>query len=231
MFKCAKISFSKLSLQRELKTCQQFSFACFKLLDAFSLKSDSETLEHEVLPDNCQLKIFVICRLKLLLRMLAPFLFKWSLLLLDVLLWPFSSDQRVKKSLCHTFLPNDGWICFPFYLIQVFCYFLLKFYSNYNWWDTNTRFSDFNSEAKSIMVFAILSVWWFVWVQIICPNVNYKRIWLRSNLRFHVISHTLGSCSWEASHKNIVLVFLLFPIHLCVWSYCLLISWLIFFQI
>ena len=76
MFKCAKLSFSKLSLQREFKTCQQFLLPIFKLLDSFSLKSDSETLQHEALPDNCQLKIFVICCLKLLLRMLAPFLFK-----------------------------------------------------------------------------------------------------------------------------------------------------------
>ena len=58
MFKCAKISLSKLSLRREFKTLLQFSFACFKLLDSFSSKSDSEKLQHEVLPDNCQLKTF-----------------------------------------------------------------------------------------------------------------------------------------------------------------------------
>ena len=76
MFKCAKISSSKLSLRREFKSLLQFFFACFKLLDSFSSKSDSEKLQHEVLPDNCQLKTFKICFVKLLLRMLAPFLFK-----------------------------------------------------------------------------------------------------------------------------------------------------------
>ena len=54
MFKCAKISLSKLSLRKE------FSFACFKLLESFFSKSDSEKLQHEVLPDNCQLKTFEI---------------------------------------------------------------------------------------------------------------------------------------------------------------------------
>ena len=75
MFKCAKIRLSKLSLRREFKTLWQFSFASFKLLDSFSSKSDSGKLQHEVLPDNCQLKTFKICCVKLLLRMLAPFLF------------------------------------------------------------------------------------------------------------------------------------------------------------
>ena len=76
MFKCAKMSLSKLSLPREFKTLQQFSFACFKLLDSFSSKSDSETLQHEVLPNNYQLQTFEICCVKLLLRILVPFLFK-----------------------------------------------------------------------------------------------------------------------------------------------------------
>ena len=57
-----------------------FSFdwdlACFELLDLFFSKSDSEKLQHEALPDNCQLKTFKICCVKLLLRMLVPFLFK-----------------------------------------------------------------------------------------------------------------------------------------------------------
>ena len=56
MFKYAKISLSKLSLQREFKTFLQFSFACFKFLDSFSSKSDSEHLQHRVLPDNYQWK-------------------------------------------------------------------------------------------------------------------------------------------------------------------------------
>ena len=62
MFKCAKINLCKLFLRRGLKTLRQFSFACFKLLDSlFPSKSDSETLKHEVSPDNCQLKTFEIC--------------------------------------------------------------------------------------------------------------------------------------------------------------------------
>ena len=40
---------------------QTFSFACFKLLNSFFSKSDSKKLQHEVLPDNCQLKTFEIC--------------------------------------------------------------------------------------------------------------------------------------------------------------------------
>ena len=76
MFKCAKISLAKLSLRREFKTLRQFSFTCFKLLDSFSSISDSETLQHEELPANCQLKTFEIWCVKLLLRMAAPFLFK-----------------------------------------------------------------------------------------------------------------------------------------------------------
>ena len=56
MFKCAKIRLSKLSLRREFKSLLQFSFACFKLLNSFSSKSDSEKLQHKVLPDNCQLR-------------------------------------------------------------------------------------------------------------------------------------------------------------------------------
>ena len=95
MFKCATISLSKLSLRREFKTFRQFSFVCFKLLDTFSPKYDSEKLQHKVLPDNSQLNTFEICCCKLLLRMFAPFLFKWSLLLfrwlaLVVLLWSMS---------------------------------------------------------------------------------------------------------------------------------------------
>ena len=53
MFKCVKISLVKLSLQREFKTLRQFYFTCFKLLDLFSSKSDSKTLQYEVLPANC----------------------------------------------------------------------------------------------------------------------------------------------------------------------------------
>ena len=63
MFKRAKISLHKLSLQREFKTLLQFSFACFKLLDSFTTKSDSETLQDEVLPDNYWLKTFdMLCQ-------------------------------------------------------------------------------------------------------------------------------------------------------------------------
>ena len=63
MFKCAKISLAKLSLRREFKTLLQFSFARFKLIDSFSSKSDSGKLQHEVLPDNCQLKTFeMLCQ-------------------------------------------------------------------------------------------------------------------------------------------------------------------------
>ena len=76
MFKCAKISLSKLSLRREFKILRQLYLVCFKLLDSFYSKSDTETLKHEVLPDNCQLKTFEICYVKLLPRKLAPFLFK-----------------------------------------------------------------------------------------------------------------------------------------------------------
>ena len=76
MFKYTKISLSKLSLRREFKTLWQFSFACFKLLDSFSSKSGSKKLQHEVLPDICQLKTFEIYCVKLRLRMLAPFLSK-----------------------------------------------------------------------------------------------------------------------------------------------------------
>ena len=56
----------------EFKTLMQFSFACFKLLDSFSSKSDSEKSQHEVLPDNCQLETFEICCVKLLLCSLLP---------------------------------------------------------------------------------------------------------------------------------------------------------------
>ena len=76
MFKYAEIRLSKLSSRKEFKTLLQFSFAYFKLTDPFSSKSDSEKLQHKVLPDNCQLKAFEICCVKLLLRILAPFLFK-----------------------------------------------------------------------------------------------------------------------------------------------------------
>ena len=65
MFKCAKIRLSKLSLGRELKPL--LKLACFELLDSFSSKSDSEKLQHEVLTDNCQLKTFEICCVKLLI--------------------------------------------------------------------------------------------------------------------------------------------------------------------
>ena len=53
MFKCAKTSLSKLSLRREFKTLRQFSFACFKLLDSFPSKFDSEKIQYEVLLGNC----------------------------------------------------------------------------------------------------------------------------------------------------------------------------------
>ena len=119
MFKCAKISLFKLSLRREFKTLRQFSFACFKLLDSFSSKSDLEKLQHEVLPDNCQLKTFEICCVKLLLRMLAPFLFTWSLTYSDELLYFCCCDQWRKSSFCYTFPSNDGWLYFPFYWIHV----------------------------------------------------------------------------------------------------------------
>ena len=132
MVKCAKISLSKLSLWREFKTLRQFSFACFKFLDSFSSKSHPETLQHEVLPDNCQLKNFEICCIKLLLRTLAAFLFKWTLLLFRWLalisfLWPMR-----KK----------------FFLLHI----------SFKWWLTLLPFLfNSSSEAKSVMVFAILS--------------------------------------------------------------------------
>ena len=75
-----------------------------------------ETLQHdEVLPDNCQLKTFEICSVKLLLRLLAPFLFKWSLLLfrLDDLLWSFCTDQWEKKFLLHISF-KGWWTSLPF---------------------------------------------------------------------------------------------------------------------
>ena len=77
MFKCAKISLN-YPYEESLKHFGNFlfSFAYFKLLDSFFSKSDSETLQYEVLSDNCQLKTFEICCVKQLLRMLAPFLFK-----------------------------------------------------------------------------------------------------------------------------------------------------------
>ena len=64
MFKYAKISWSKLFLQREFTlalfvhfgTLFTLSFACFKLLDLFSSKSNSEKLQLKKLPDNCQLQ-------------------------------------------------------------------------------------------------------------------------------------------------------------------------------
>ena len=64
-----------------------------------------ETLQHdEVLPDNCQLKTFEICSVKLLLRLLAPFLFKWSLLLFRWLALIFlHRSVRKKISVTHFF--------------------------------------------------------------------------------------------------------------------------------
>ena len=125
-------SLSKLFSRREFKTPREFSFACFRLVDSFSSKSDSEKLQQEVLPDNCQLKTFEICCVKLLLRMLAPFLFKWSLLLfrwlaLIFLLW----SMRKKFFLLH--------ISFKWWLTSL----LFLFNSSYNWWDTNTSFIRF----------------------------------------------------------------------------------------
>ena len=53
MFKYEKINLYKLSLRREFKTLWQFSFTRVKLLDSFSLKSDSGKLQHEELPAIC----------------------------------------------------------------------------------------------------------------------------------------------------------------------------------
>ena len=47
-----------------------------------STTTTATNLQHEALTDNYQLKTLEICCVKLLLRMLVPFLFKWSLLLL-----------------------------------------------------------------------------------------------------------------------------------------------------
>ena len=90
-------------------------------------------------------------------------------------------------------------------------------------------FSDFNFEAKSIMVFCNF-VWWCVRIQIIFPNAKHKMFWFRSNRRFHVISHTLSSYSWKVLTKTLHSDFSFFAIfHPFGCSYCLLILWLIFF--
>ena len=73
---CANFSLSKLSLRRDFKTLQRLPVAWLQMIDSFSSKSNSEKLLCEELPDNCQLKPLEICCVKLLLRILAPFLFK-----------------------------------------------------------------------------------------------------------------------------------------------------------
>ena len=109
---CAKIRLSNLSLRREFKTFRQFSFADFKMLDSLFSKSDSEKFQHEVLPDNCQLKTFQICCVKLLLRILAPFPFKWNRLVLRWLVLIFFLGSMRKYYFCYTLLWNDGWLSF-----------------------------------------------------------------------------------------------------------------------
>ena len=117
IFKFDKSSLSKLSLRRDFKTLRKFSFTCFKLLDSFSLKFESETLQHEVLLDNWKLKTFKMCCVKLLLRFLAPFLFEWSLLLFRWLAFIFLQWLMRKKYFCYTCFSNNGWLHFPFHLI------------------------------------------------------------------------------------------------------------------
>ena len=119
MFKCSKISLSKLSLRREFKTLWNFSFACFKLRNSFFSKSDSKELQREVFPDNCYLKTFEICCVKLLLRMLVPFLFKWSLVLFRwFALFFLLQSVGTKFFLLHI---SFKWLLFrlPFYSIFV----------------------------------------------------------------------------------------------------------------
>ena len=105
----AKISLFKLSLGRNFKTLQQFVFACFKLLDSVSSKSYSEKLQHQVLADNCQLKTSEICCAKLLLRMLTPFLFKWSVPLfrwLALIFFTLINEKKVFSSISETVAAN-----------------------------------------------------------------------------------------------------------------------------
>ena len=133
-----KLAYLNYPYEYRFKTLWQFSFACFKLLDSFSLKSDSETLQHEVLPDNCQLKTFEICCVELLLRMLVPFPFKWTLLLFRWLGLIFFTVISEKEILSVT------------HFLQMMVDFVSLFIqfrfirSDYNWWDTNIRFIRFS---------------------------------------------------------------------------------------
>ena len=92
---------------------------------------DSFFSKHEVLPDNYQFKTYEIYNVKLLLRSLALFLFKWSLRF--GLFLPF---LRFTLLTLLPFLFNSG----------LSAQILLT-----------SNFSDFNSESKSVGVFAIFS--------------------------------------------------------------------------
>ena len=107
---CAKMSLSKLCIKRSSKALQQFWLTCFELLDSFSSKSNSEKIQHEMLPDNCCLKSFELCCVKVLPKILAPTISRWNLLLFR---WHSLIQIKIrswasKKLKIHVmFLPED----------------------------------------------------------------------------------------------------------------------------
>ena len=74
--KWVKNSLFKLSLRSDFKTRGTSAWP-----DPYFSKSDIEYLQSELLPAHCHLKTFEICYRKVVLRIFAPLLFKWNLLL------------------------------------------------------------------------------------------------------------------------------------------------------
>ena len=84
------------------------------------------------------MKTFERFCVKLLLSMLTPFLFKWSLILFRRIALIFLQWSLRKKKFCYTFLSNDGCLASLFIYFKFIC-------SHCNWWDTNIRFFRFQS--------------------------------------------------------------------------------------
>ena len=78
MFEWAKITLFKLSLRSDFKALWQSTSVWS---DPYLSKSIMAKLQSELLPSNCYSKPFEICCRKLVLRILAPLLFKWAWLL------------------------------------------------------------------------------------------------------------------------------------------------------
>ena len=84
MSKCVKTILFKLSLQSDFKTLWQ---STSPWPNPYFWDSNVENLQSEPLPANYHLKTFEICCRKLVLRISAPLLSKWSLLLFRWSTW------------------------------------------------------------------------------------------------------------------------------------------------